>query len=78
MKVAHHGSRNSSSEEFLKLVRPEFAFISSGKKSRYGHPHVDLLERLQRIGAEVKITAESGAITIKTDGARMIVEEYIR
>ena len=78
LKVAHHGSRNSSSEEFLKLVRPEFAFISSGKKSRYGHPHVDLLERLQRIGAEVKITAESGAITIKTDGARMIVEEYIR
>ena len=44
--------------------------------NRYGHPHEELLERLKRSGAEVMITKESGAITIKTDGSKMEVWDY--
>lgn len=73
LKCAHHGSRNSTSTELLTVIKPEIAIISCGKNNRYGHPHEELLERLQRYGAEVKATTESGAITIKTDGKRMVV-----
>jgi competence protein ComEC len=77
LKVAHHGSKYSSKEDFLDIVKPEIALISCGKNNRYGHPHGEVLERLDDIGSEVLITYESGAITIKTDGKRMRVEEFI-
>ena len=77
LKVAHHGSKNSTSEEFLALIKPELSLISCSKSNRYGHPHVELLERLDDIGSEVVITYENGAITIKTDGLRMMTEEYM-
>lgn len=77
LQVAHHGSKYSTSEQFLRIAQPEIALISCGKNSRYGHPHEELLERLERIGAEVKITTISGAITIKTDGSKVEVCEYI-
>jgi competence protein ComEC len=78
LKVAHHGSKNSTNEEILSIIKPEFSLISCGKNNRYGHPHVELLERLDDMGSEVVITYESGAITIKTDGKRMVVEEYLK
>ncbi len=77
LKVAHHGSKNSTSEEFLSIIKPELSLISCGKNNRYGHPHTELLKRLGDVGSEVVITYESGAITIKTDGKKMIVEEYL-
>ena len=77
MKVAHHGSRNSTSEDFLSIVQPELALISCGKNNRYGHPHEELLDRVDDVGSEVVKTYESGAITIKTDGKRMSVEKYM-
>ena len=77
LKVAHHGSKNSTSKELLKLLRPEFALISCSKNNRYGHPHAELIERLYDIGSEAVITSESGAITIMTDGMRMKIEEYM-
>lgn len=73
LKVAHHGSRNSTSVEFLQIIQPEVSLISCGKNNRYGHPHDELLERLDDIESEVVITYESGAITIRTDGKRMVV-----
>ena len=78
MKVAHHGSKHSSDMSFLQLVKPELSLISCGKNNSYGHPHEELLERLDDTGSEVVITYESGAITIKTDGRRMRVEEFIK
>ena len=78
LKVAHHGSKNSTSEEFLELVMPEISLVSCSRNNRYGHPHGELLERLDDIGSEVFITYESGAITIKTDGKRFIIEEFIK
>jgi competence protein ComEC len=61
LKVAHHGSKYSSSLEFLELVSPEVAVISAGKNNRYGHPHKETLERLEEVGCEVYVTKEKGA-----------------
>jgi competence protein ComEC len=77
LKVAHHGSRNSTSKEFIELIKPEYAIISCGMNNRYGHPHEELLERLDEMRSEMVITNKSGAITVKTDGKRMVVEEYL-
>ena len=48
LKVAHHGSRTSSTEDFLSAVEPVFAVISVGFENSYGHPNRDVLERLRR------------------------------
>lgn len=64
LKVGHHGSKNSTSEEFLGAVTPKWAIISAGKANRYGHPHDDLLGRLKKAGSEILRTDESGNIAV--------------
>ncbi len=64
LKVAHHGSKNSSSDEFLKKVTPQFAIISVGKDNPYGHPTREVLERLKENGAEIFRTDEKGTIAV--------------
>ena len=68
LKVAHHGSNSSTSEEFLKSVSPTFAIISSGKNNRYGHPHEEVIERLKEYNVFSFYTSKQGAITVKSDG----------
>ncbi len=75
LKVGHHGSRTSTSEFFLSVVRPEYAVISAGKGNQYGHPHAEVLAALREAGAEIQNTAESGSVTFVSDGARLWVEE---
>lgn len=70
LKVAHHGSKNSTGGEFLSLTNPKTALISCGKGNRYGHPHKELLERLRDAGAVIYQTPEHGVIQITTDGSR--------
>lgn len=65
LKVAHHGSKNSTSEEFLDVVNPKIGFISAGENNSYGHPHEEVLERLEEKGCKCWNTIESGAVTIK-------------
>lgn len=65
LKVAHHGSKNSTSEEFLKACNPKISCISCGKDNRYGHPHNETLQRLKNIKSQVYITKEVGAIQVK-------------
>lgn len=77
MKVAHHGSKYSTCSEFLNRIKPEYSIISCSKKNRYGHPHKELLARLSEIGSKIKITYQSGAIIIKTDGRTMKLNEYL-
>ena len=60
LKVAHHGSASTTSEAFLHAVQPRFAAISCGRDNDYGHPAPETLERLQKAGASVGITAEQG------------------
>ncbi|MCH5268851.1 MAG: ComEC/Rec2 family competence protein [Lachnospiraceae bacterium] len=76
LKVAHHGSKNSTNETFLKLVNPALAVISSGRNNRYGHPHKELLERLANEDVSVIQTAKNGAITIQCDGVKYQIFSY--
>ena len=68
LKVSHHGSKNSTSEEFLQSTKPRIALISAGKNNSYGHPHVETLERLKKYGCKIYQTTKRGAITLETDG----------
>ncbi|MFC1594883.1 ComEC/Rec2 family competence protein [Patescibacteria group bacterium] len=68
LKVAHHGSKNSSTNLFLEKVSPEYAVISAGYNNRYGHPHAETLERLASVGTQIFVTSNDMAVTIKTDG----------
>lgn len=67
LKVAHHGSKYSSCEEFLKAVSPEYAVISCGEGNSYGHPHAETLERLGEVGCDILQTQESGQITFSCE-----------
>jgi competence protein ComEC len=78
LKVAHHGSKNSTSEAFLEKCSPFVSIISCGAKNRYGHPHQELMERLWKNGSEILQTKESGEITLITDGEKMKWEVFLR
>lgn len=67
LKVAHHGSRNSTSSEFAKKVSPKIALISDGKNNRYGHPHQEVLNLLNQFNNKIMRTDELGTIIIKCD-----------
>ncbi len=68
LKVAHHGSKNSTKDVFLQRVQPKIALISAGVDNMYQHPHPDVIERIKSIGCEIYETAKKGAITIRSDG----------
>ena len=68
LRVAHHGSNTASTMEFLKAVQPKYAVISVGKDNGYGHPHTEVLERLDKIGAKVLRTDDLGTIVFQSDG----------
>jgi len=76
LKVAHHGSKNSSSEEFLLAIKPEIALISSGKNNRYRHPHPETIERLQKMRCCIYQTKENGAITLRSDGNSLTISLF--
>lgn len=78
LKVAHHGSKNSTSEEFLKAANPKLAIISCGEGNRYGHPHEETLERLEKVDVPWFCTKDYGAITVTVDDkSRVQVRGYI-
>jgi len=68
LKVAHHGSKNSLSPEFLSAVAPEYSVISAGKDNRYGHPHKEILDFLESIKTKILITFNLGDIVFVSDG----------
>jgi competence protein ComEC len=76
LKVAHHGSKTSSTEEFLSAVQPSFAVISDGFENSYGHPNRDVLERLREHHVVVLRTDEDGLISFLSDGRRLRVETF--
>nr|MBP3599407.1 DNA internalization-related competence protein ComEC/Rec2 [Eubacterium sp.] len=65
LKVGHHGSKTSTSQELLDQVNPQVALISCGKNNRYGHPAPEVVERLEKVGSQVMCTTEQGAIMIE-------------
>lgn len=68
LKVGHHGSSTSTSEDFLQAVSPKYAVISVGMGNSYGHPEKETLEKLENIGAEIYRTDLQGTIVCSTDG----------
>lgn len=73
LKVAHHGSRTSSGEDFVKAVDPQFVVISAGKNNRYGHPHKETLDTFSKLKIPVLGTYEKGMIVTRTDGGSILV-----
>ena len=74
LKVAHHGSRNSTSEQLLAQIQPQMAVISCGKKNRYGHPHEETRKRLLAVGTKVYRTDQIGAVQVSGEN----VEAYLK
>ena len=72
LKVGHHGSRTSSSAEFLAAVNPTLAVISVGKNNSYGHPHQEVLDGLKNLGTQIFRTDELGAIIFTSDGQSFV------
>lgn len=68
LKVGHHGSHTSTSQAFLDKVNPKYAVISVGKGNDYGHPHQEVMQRLQAKGVQVYRTDENGNIIATSDG----------
>ena len=68
LKVAHHGSRTSSSKVFLETTRPRIALVSAGRRNRFGHPSPETRQRLDEEGSRVLLTSELGSVRVETDG----------
>ncbi|HEX8775195.1 MAG TPA: ComEC/Rec2 family competence protein [Pyrinomonadaceae bacterium] len=68
VKVAHHGSKTSSTQDFVTATRPSLAVISVGPTSPFGHPRPEIVERWRAVGAQTMTTGEHSTITISTDG----------
>ncbi|MBI5045990.1 MAG: MBL fold metallo-hydrolase [Candidatus Niyogibacteria bacterium] len=75
LKVGHHGSRTSSSEYFLNAVHPKYAVIQVGKNNKYGHPHQEILNRLQAAGIGILRTDTDGRIIFRSDGKNLALEK---
>ena len=76
LKVAHHGSKGSSCEEFIDALHPKISLISYGKNN-YGHPHELPLQRLESVDSKIMSTMDCGAISIKIKRRKMSVERYL-
>jgi competence protein ComEC len=75
LKVGHHGSETSTTDEFLAKVSPTIAVISCGEGNRYGHPRPALLDRLEAEGITVYRTDVDGTVVFKTDGNEFTLVE---
>ncbi|MGH7857408.1 MAG: DNA internalization-related competence protein ComEC/Rec2 [Candidatus Binatia bacterium] len=78
LKVPHHGSRTSSTAEFLGVARPAFGVFSLGAGNRWGFPHPDVLARYRAIGASIFRTDVDGSVYAWTDGLRVVLRPRSR
>jgi competence protein ComEC len=76
LKVAHHGSRTSTSQELLDAWRPQIALISCGRGNAFGHPAPEVVARLAAAGARIYRTDRDGEITVDTDGQHVFVRTF--
>lgn len=74
LKVAHHGSKTSTSKEFLENTSPKFALISAGVNNSYGHPHQEVLQNLEKHGIIYYVTARDGQVDFKIYGDKLKID----
>ncbi len=77
IKVPHHGSRTSSTQDFINAVGAKYAVISVGRSSAFGHPHKDVVDRWKAEGANVMTTGERGTISVSTDGRDFVITTFL-
>ena len=77
LKVAHHGSRNSSLEDFIKKVKPEISIVSSGKNNQYNHPHKETIDILNKYNSKIILTKDSGEIDIILENDKIEINEFL-
>ena len=78
LKVAHHGSKTSSTQEFIEAVNPKIALIGVGENNKFGHPNKEVIERLKTSGVEIYRTDEMGEIEININRKGKInIKKYI-
>jgi len=77
VKVAHHGSRTSSTQAFVDATGAQYAIIPVGKRSMFGHPHFEVVDRWKRSGAKVMTTGERGTISVSTDGDDIKITTFV-
>ena len=75
LKVGHHGSRTSTSQEFVGYVSPTYAVISDGVANKYGHPHQETLDTLNQFGVQILRTDLSGRIVMQSDGETISIKK---
>ena len=73
LKVGHHGSNTSSSEQFLNQIQPQISVISVGKDNDYGHPNTETIQKLEKIRSTIYRTDEKGTIEIISNGTELNV-----
>ncbi len=76
LKVAHHGSKYSTGEALLEMLQPDIAVISCGENNSYGHPHEEILQRLDEVESKIFTTPQCGAITVEIS-KRMKVTSFL-
>jgi competence protein ComEC len=77
LKVGHHGSKNSTMPDFLAAVAPQISIISAGEENPYGHPHPELIQRLEESGTRLLRTDRDGAVRVLTDGHSLRVDCFV-
>jgi competence protein ComEC len=77
LKLGHHGSKTSTTADFLKWSTPEIGIISAGRNNRYGHPHPTVMSRCRNNNMTLYRTDQQGAITLTTDGKSIQIRPYI-
>ena len=77
LKVAHHGSRFTTDEEFLEMTSPKLALISCGRNNVYSHPHDELIYRLTDAGCRILRTDKMGAVTVRYQDNRVILDTFL-
>lgn len=76
LKVAHHGSKTSSTLEFLNAVEPKYAIIGVGENNKFGHPSNNTIQNLKMKDVEIYRTDEMGEIVITTDGKKVKIKKF--
>ncbi len=71
LKIGHHGSRTSTGDKFLEMVSPYYAIVSAGRDNSYGHPHKEVINRLEKYKIPILGTYEKGTVIFETDGFKL-------
>jgi competence protein ComEC len=75
LKIGHHGSKTSTTAQFLNAVKPELAFLELGERNQYSFPHPDVIKRLEDLGIKYYRTDINGTVELALDGNNFLIKE---